>query len=413
MDVSLVILIFSLLAGFYSAINIGANDVANAMATSVASGVLSVKKAVFVSAIFNLFGAIFVGTHVTNTIRKGLIDPLQFADTPHLLQLGMMATVLGSALWVNLATYLRLPVSTTHSIIGGIIGFGLVSVGFSGITWKVVVFVILSWIISPLFGGLVSFIIFTIIKKFILSSQDPISQVKKIGPFFIGIVGFILSLATIYEGLENLHLNLPFFRAFIISSFVGIGAFFTGYLLLRRYKERKNMDPYLQVETMSGPLQVLSASFESFSHGANDVANAIGPVAAIVVIFQTSRVEMKVAVPLWLLFLGGLGIAVGTYGWGKGVMETVGKKITSITPTRGFAAEFGTAATVLLCSRLGLPVSTTHICVGNVIGVGLARGISAIDLTVIRKIFSAWIISLPAASVFSILIYFILTAIFA
>ncbi len=409
MDVSFLILVFALLIGLYSAINIGANDVANAMATSVASGTLTIKKAVLVSATCNVFGAILVGTHVTNTIRKGLIDPSQFADRPTLLMFGMLAAVLGSALWVNIATYLRLPVSTTHSIVGGVIGFGLVSVGFSGITWKVVIFIVLSWIISPVAGGLVSFIIFSIIKKFILSSPQPIEQTKRIGPFFIGTVFFILTLAIIYEGLENLHLDLPFFKAFFISLAVGAAGYLVGAIFLRRYKERET-DPYFQVEKMSGPLQILSASFESFSHGANDVANAIGPVAAIVVIFQTQRVEMKVAVPMWLLLLGGVGLAIGTYGWGRGVMETVGKKITSITPTRGFSAEFGTAVTVLLCSRLGLPVSTTHVCVGNIIGVGLARGISAIDLNVIKKIFSAWIISLPAAGLFSITIYLILSS---
>ncbi len=412
MDFNLAILVFALLAGLYSAINIGANDVANAMATSVASGSLSVRKAVFVAAVFNLSGAVLVGVHVTNTIRRGLIDPVQFAEKPNLLLFGMLASVLGSAIWVNIATYLKLPVSTTHSIIGGVIGFGLVSVGIGGITWKVVLFVVLSWIISPVFGGVIAFIIFSIIKKYILSSPRPIEQTKKIGPIFIGIVGFILSLATIYKGLENLHLDLSFFKAFFISLGIAAAGFFIGSVLLRRYKE-KETDPYFQVERMAIPLQILSASFESFSHGANDVANAIGPVAAILAIVETLQVDMKVSIPLWLLLVGGFGIAIGAYGWGQGVMETVGKKITSITPTRGFAAEFGTAATVLLCSRLGMPVSTTHVCVGNVIGVGLARGISAIDLNVIKKIASAWIVSLPVAGLFSIGLYKIFVFLFA
>lgn len=411
MDYWTVILVVSLIGGFYSAVNIGANDVANAMATSVASGTLTIRKAVFVSAICNLLGAVLVGTHVTNTIRKGLINPNHFADRPNLLLLGMLAAVLGSALWVNIATSFKLPVSTTHAIVGGVLGFGLVSVGFSGITWKVVLFVVLSWITSPVFGGAVSFFIFTVIKKYILSSAQPLERIKKLGPILIGIVFFILSLATIYEGLENLHLNLQFFRALFISILIGIVSGLVGLYFLKKYKERDE-DPYYQAEKLAGPLQVISASFESFSHGANDVANAVGPVAAIVVIIQTQRVEQAVAVPIWLLFLGGAGIAFGTYAWGKGVMETVGKKITSITPTRGFAAEFGTAATVLLCSRLALPVSTTHVCVGNVIGVGLARGISAIDLSVIKKIFLAWLISIPAAASFSIGLYFFLQIFF-
>jgi len=409
---SLFILILGLLAGFYSAVNIGANDVANAMATSVASDTLTVKKAVAISATCDFLGAVLVGAHVVNTIRKGLIDPQQFIDRPNHLLFGMLAAVIGSALWVNIATHLKLPVSTTHAIVGGVLGFGLASVGIAGITWKVVLFVVLSWMLSPLFGGVVSFTLFTIIKKSILNSPRPIGQLKKIGPFFVGIVFFILSLATIYEGLENLHLNLPFGRAFIISLGVGGLGFLGSFFFLRNYRE-KNLDPYYQVEKMAGPLQVLSASFEAFSHGANDVANSIGPVAAVVFIVQTNRVEMNVPVPVWLLLLGGVGIAFGTFVWGHGVMETVGKKITSITPTRGFAAEFGTATTVLLCSRLGMPVSTTHVCVGNVIGVGLARGIAAIDLGVIRRIFSAWVISLPASGLFSIIFYFILLRLFS
>ncbi|MDH5705266.1 MAG: inorganic phosphate transporter [Candidatus Aminicenantes bacterium] len=413
MDIHLfiLILVISLLAAFYSAVNIGANDVANSMATSVASGALTIKKAVVVAAICNFIGAVLVGTHVANTIRKGLVDPMQFGDRPNLFLLGMLAAVLGSSLWVNLATYFKLPVSTTHSIIGGVLGFGLISVGFAGIQWKVVFYVVLSWFISPIFGGIIAFVLFSVIKKFILSSPEPIEQTRKIGPFFAGMVGFILALSVIYKGLKNLHLDLPFLEALIISLCIGLLCFFIGSVLLRKYKEREE-DPYYQVEKMANPLQVLSAGFQAFSQGANDVANAIGPVAAIWAIIQTQRVENTVSVPIELLVLGGAGLAFGVYTWGYRVMETVGKKITSITPTRGFSAGFGTAATVLLCSRLGMPVSTTHVAVGNIIGVGLARGISAINLDVIKKIFLAWIISLPAAGLFTVVIYFILRLVF-
>jgi PiT family inorganic phosphate transporter len=404
MDTSVFILIAAILVGLYSAINIGANDVANSMATSVASKALTIKKAVVVAGICDVLGAVLVGSHVANTIRKGIVDPLHFSDKPNLFMFGMLAAVLGSALWVNIATYFKLPVSTTHSIVGGVVGFGLVSIGFAGIQWKIVLFVGLSWIISPIFGGLIAFTIFSIIKKFILSSTDPIAQARKIGPFFTGMVGFILSLAVVYKGPERLHLDLPLLEALFISLCIGAGGFFLGSFLLRKYK-KTDMDPYYQVEKMANPLQILSASFQAFSHGANDVANAIGPVAAVVAVAQTQRVDMEVPVPIWLLLLGGAGLAFGVYTWGYRVMETVGEKITSITPTRGFSAEFGTATTVLLCSRLGMPVSTTHVAVGNIIGVGLARGISAINLDVIKKIFSGWIISLPAAGLFSVILY--------
>lgn len=411
MEISFIIFIVALLVSFYSAINIGANDVANSMATSVASGALTIKKAVFVAASCDLLGAIFVGSHVSNTIRKGLVDPLQFSDCHNLFLFGMLASVLGSAIWVNVASYFKLPVSTTHSIIGGVLGFGLVSVGFAGIHWKVVLYIILSWIISPFFGGIISYIIFSIIRKFILNSSEPVKQAKKIGPYFIGTVAFILMMSVLFKGIEHLHLGFPFIDAFFISLLIGIAGFFIGGAILRRYKE-KQIDPYYQVEKMANPLQVISASFQAFSHGANDVANAIGPVAAVVTVLQTQKVTMEVSIPIWLLVFGGIGIAFGAYVWGHRVMDTVGKKITSITPTRGFSAEFGTATTVLLCSRLGMPVSTTHVAIGNIIGVGLARGVSAINLGVIKKIITAWIVSLPAAGVFSIAFYYIFIFLF-
>lgn len=412
MDTGLIILIIAVVVGLYSAINIGANDVANSMATSVASKALTIKKAVVVAGIFDMLGATLVGAHVANTIRKGLVDPLEFSDTPELFVYGMLAAVLGSALWVNIATYFKLPVSTTHSIIGGVLGFGLVSVGAAGIHWNVVLLVVLSWIISPVFGGIIAFSIFSIIKKFVLSSETPIERTKRLGPYLTGTVAFILSLSIIYKGLKNLHLDLDFLEAFVISFFFGLLGYLAGYFILKRYK-KKDSDPYMQVEQMANPLQVISACFQAFSHGANDVANAIGPVAAIFAVLQTSKVEMSVGIPFWILLMGGGGLAFGVYVWGYRVMDTVGHKITTITPTRGFSAEFGTATTVLICSRLGMPVSTTHVAIGNIMGVGLARGISAINLNVLKSIFSAWVISLPAAGVFSIGIYFLLKLIFS
>ncbi len=411
MDTGLIILIIAVVVGLYSAINIGANDVANSMATSVASKALTIKKAVVVAGVFDMLGATLVGAHVANTIRKGLVDPLEFSDTPELFVYGMLAAVLGSALWVNIATYFKLPVSTTHSIIGGVLGFGLVSVGAAGIHWNVVLLVVLSWIISPVFGGIIAFSIFSIIKKFVLSSETPIERTKRLGPYLTGTVAFILSLSIIYKGLKNLHLDLDFLEAFVISFFFGLLGYLAGYFILKRYK-KKDGDPYAQVEQMANPLQVISACFQAFSHGANDVANAIGPVAAIVAVLHIGKIEMSVGIPFWILLMGGGGLAFGVYVWGYRVMDTVGHKITTITPTRGFSAEFGTATTVLICSRLGMPVSTTHVAIGNIIGVGLARGISAINLNVIKSIFSAWVISLPAAGVFSIGIYFLLKLIF-
>jgi PiT family inorganic phosphate transporter len=411
LETGLIILILAIAIGLYSAINIGANDVANSMATSVASEALTIKQAVMIAAVFDVLGAVLVGAYVANTIRKGLVDPAHFVDFPNIFMIGMLAAVAGSALWVNIATLLHLPVSTTHAIIGGVLGFGLVSVGASAINWTVVGYVALSWVISPVFGGVISYVIFSIVKNYILNSSEPIKKTRNLGPYFVGVVFFVLTLAIIYKGLKNLHLDLPFLEATLISLLVGLAGYGIGSILMRRYIE-KDTDPYAQVEQLASPLQVLAACFKAFSHGANDVANAIGPVAAIVAVLQTSQVTQDLSIPIWILLGGGVGMAVGAYVWGRGVMETVGKKITAITPTRGFSAEFGTAVTVLLCSRLGMPVSTTHVAVGNIIGVGFAGGISALNLAVIKKIFYAWILSVPAAGAFSVGIYFLFRLLF-
>jgi len=411
LDTGLIILFLAVAIGLYSAINIGANDVANSMATSVASKALTIKRAVVVAAVCDILGAILVGAHVANTIRKGLVDPLQFTDTPNLFLYGMLAAVAGSALWMNIATYFKLPVSTTHSITMQADRNVKRKYAFAGIQWNIVLYVALSWILSPVLGGLIAFCLFNLIKKLILSSTEPIAQTRKVGPFLAGIVLFILTLSIIYKGLKNLHLDLPLVNALLISLLVGTIGYMLGRWLLGRYKE-KDSDPYMQVEQMANPLQVLAAGFQAFSHGGNDVANAIGPVAAIVAVIRTQQVDMQVAVPFWLLLLGGAGLAIGVYFWGYRVIETVGHKITTITPTRGFTAGFGTATTVLICSRLGMPVSTTHVSIGTIIGVGLAKGISAINLKVIKSIFSAWVISLPMAAVFSIGFYYLFILIF-
>jgi PiT family inorganic phosphate transporter len=404
------IIIASVLVGLYMAWSIGANDVANSMGTSVASGALTLKQSVIVAGVCTFFGAVFVGTHVTNTVRKGVINVSHFSNDPTLLIYGMLAVLLGASTWVTFATYKRLPVSTTHSIIGAVIGFGLIETGFHGIHWRVVGAIVLSWIISPFGGALISFTVFKIIRKTIFNAPCPVDATKKVGPFFIGLVFTILSLATIFKGLKHLHLDLPFPKALILSCGVGLFFGFIGYIFLRNYPVRKG-EEYEQVESLANPLQILSASYEAFAHGANDVANAIGPVAAIYAILQTHQVNMQVSVPTWILGVGGLGIVLGISTWGYRVMETVGKKITEITPTRGFSAEFGTATTVLIFSKLGMPVSTTHACIGNVIGVGCARGWAALNFGVIGRILFMWIVSLPAAAALTIIFFKILTII--
>jgi PiT family inorganic phosphate transporter len=355
----------------YMAWNIGANDVANAMGTSVGSHAITLKQAVLLAAVFEFAGAFLVGGHVTDTVRKGIVSPAVFQGQPELFVLGMLAAILAAGVWLHLATFLRLPVSTTHSIIGAIVGFGLLVGGMSAVHWGKLGSVVLSWIVSPLCGGLMGWLTFTYIKRSILTRWNPIRAARTIVPVLIFPVAVILVLSILYKGLKNLNLDVSLNTAIMISLGIGVAAFLVMKIILVP----------------------------------NDVANAIGPFAAIVSVFRSGDLAMKVPVPVWILALGGVGIVVGLATWGYRVIETVGKKITHITPSRGFSAQFATATTVLVCSKMGLPISTSHTLVGSVIGVGLARGIAALNLSVILSIVNSWIITIPATAIVTVVIY--------
>jgi inorganic phosphate transporter, PiT family len=400
--------IIAIIAGFYMAWNIGANDVANAMGTSIGSGALTLRKAAFIAGIMNFLGALLVGVHVTNTIRKGVIDPLLFRDNPTQFVCGMLGVLLASGLWVTFATWKEWPVSTTHAVVGAIVGFGIAAGGIAIVNWKVIAFIVLSWVISPVFGGIISYLVFMLIKKVFLGPANPYASVIRYGPVFIGGVLYLLCLAFLFKGLKNVHLNLSFWSATVIAGTIGIVCAVLSALYLRRWKTKHDDVDYNDIEELAKPLQVVSAAYESFANGANDVANAIGPVAAIIAILETGDLSMEANVPIWLLAVGGIAIWVGISTWGWRVMGTIGKRITHITPTRGFSAEFGTATTVLICSQLGMPVSTTHTSVGNVVGVGLARGLGGVDLKVVRMIIEGWLYTLPAAGGLAAIFYLVI-----
>lgn len=398
----------------YMAWNIGANDVANAMGTSVGSHAITMWQAVLLAAVFEFAGAFLVGGHVTNTVRKGIVSTELFQGNPDIFVLGMLSALLAAGVWLNLATFLGLPVSTTHSIIGAIVGFGLVVGGISAIHWGKLASVVMSWVISPLCGGFIGWATFMVIKRTVLTSWNPVRAARTIVPILIFPVAVILVLSMLYKGLKNLKLDVPFSQAILIAIVVGIFAYYGMRLfLLVKLKNvpRKRVDAFNQVEKIFAYLQVGTACYVAFAHGANDVANAIGPFAAIVSVFKNGDLAMKVPVPIWVLALGGAGIVVGLGTWGYRVIETIGKKITSITPSRGFSAEFATATTVLVCSKLGLPVSTSHTLVGSVIGVGLARGMAALNLGVVRSIVNSWLITIPASAIVTIFIFLILKTI--
>jgi PiT family inorganic phosphate transporter len=415
------ILITAMLAALYMAWNIGANDVANAMGTSVGSGAVTLRQAVLIAAVFEFSGAVIFGSHVTETVRKGMLDPTAFstagpfgAQGPVLLALGMTAALLAAAIWLQLSTKLGLPVSTTHSIVGAVIGFGILAVGIHGIRWGQITEIVASWFVSPLMGGALAFAIFLGIRTFILRNPDPVAATVRVAPYLVMAVCTILALTFTQKVLHNLMHNPH-------PTFVGLAALAIGGTaglvargVIKVPEATTGADPYPYVEKVFGGLQVLTAAFVAFAHGANDVANAVGPLAAVVGIAKTAYTDVPNGVPLarWILAVGGIGIVVGLAMWGYKVIATVGRHITEITPSRGFSAEFATACTVLLASRLGLPVSTTHILVGAVVGVGIAHGLGALNLRTVARIAGSWIATLPAAAVISALLYLGLKAIF-
>jgi PiT family inorganic phosphate transporter len=395
--------------GFYMAWTIGANDVGNAMGTSVGSGSLTFARAILVAGVMELAGAVLAGSHVTDTIRKGIIDPQLFGHEPALLVLGMLSVLLASAVWLHVATWLSLPVSTTHAVVGAVVGFGVFSRGFAAVEWNKVLEIAVSWVVSPLAGALFAYLLFRFIRRSILNAADPERATRRLAPLLAGLTVGIILLAVFYEGLKNLHLDLPLPRALAVSALSGLFAAGAFYLLIRR-AGRTSFSQLGRVESVFMILQIMTASYVAFAHGANDVANAIGPVAAVVTIVQQGTVAAKSAVPLWILMFGGAGIVVGLATWGYRVMRTIGKSITELTPTRGFCAEFATATVVLFCSKMGLPMSTTHTIVGAVIGVGLARGLDAVNLKVIRSILSSWVLTVPVSALLTMAIYWLALA---
>jgi PiT family inorganic phosphate transporter len=401
--------------GLFMAWGIGANDVANAMATSVGSKALTIKQAILVAAVFEFAGAFLAGGQVTATIRKGIIDADQFADRPELLIFGMLAALLAAAVWLLIASKKGWPVSTTHSIVGAIVGFAAVGIGVESVHWDKVGEIAASWIISPLMSGSLAFFIFMSVQKLILGTSDPLANAKKYVPIYIFAVGFILALVTLMKGLKHVGLDLDGTQSFIIAIIAGLVTMSIGIVAIKRVKVIPSDDDefrFTNVEKIFGVLMVFTACGMAFAHGSNDVANAIGPVAAIVSIVKTGAVTQQSVLPGWILLLGAVGIVLGlaTYGWR--VIKTVGKSITELTPSRGFAAELAAASTVVIASGTGLPVSTTHVLVGAVLGVGIARGIGALNLQVVRNIMLSWIVTLPAGGILAIIFFFLLKGIF-
>lgn len=412
-----IFLILACIFGLFMAWGIGANDVANAMGTSVGSGAITIKQAVIIAAIFEFAGAFLAGGQVTKTIRKGIIDADLLSATPELLVYGMLASLLAAGIWLLVASKFGWPVSTTHSIVGAIVGFAAVGIGMEAVHWSKVGTIVMSWVISPALAGAVSYWLFRTVQKLILNRDNPLESAKKIVPYYVLLTGFIIALVTMFKGLKHVGLEVSATESYAYAFVFGLVIMFMSMVSIRKLKFDPNANKDFQfanVERVFAVLMVVTACAMAFAHGSNDVANAIGPVAAIVGIVQSGgEISQKSILPVWVLMLGGAGIVAGLLMYGRRVMATIGKNITELTPSRGFAATLAAATTVVFASGTGLPISTTHTLVGAVLGVGLARGIGAVNLNVVRTIFLSWIVTLPAGALMSIFFFFTLKGIFS
>lgn len=408
-----IILFLVLGFGIYMAWGIGANDVANAMGTSVGSGALTLKQAIIVAAVFEFLGAFLAGGEVTSTIRKGIIDPVVFEAIPDKFVLGMLSALLAAATWLLVASNRGWPVSTTHSIVGAIVGFSAVVVSVDAVNWGKVGEISASWVVSPLLAGSIAWCLYKTVEVLVLNSSDTRASAARWVPVYMWMVGFMISMVTMLKGLKHVGVDIDlgtgsaFFDSALLAALIGLVVATIGGLFVRQ-QLAKNAN--LGIEGIFGILMIFTACGMAFAHGSNDVANAIGPVAAVVQTVQDGGViAASSGMPWWVLLIGGAGIVLGlaTYGWR--VIGTIGSKITELTPSRGFAAELGAAGTVVIASGTGLPISTTHTLVGAVLGVGLARGTGVVDFGVVKQIVGSWLVTLPIAAVLSIGFYFLLS----
>jgi PiT family inorganic phosphate transporter len=411
-----VLLVLACCFGFFMAWGVGANDVSNAMGTSVGSKALTIKQAILVAMVFEFCGAYLAGGQVTETIKNGIVDSA--AIPPDLFVLGMMSALLSAGTWLLVASLRGWPVSTTHSIVGALIGFASVGVSVDAVNWGGLVPIVSSWVVTPFLSGLIAFGLFKSVQWLIMDTEDPFRNAKRWVPVYMFLTGFMLALMTFTKGLKHVGLHFTTSGSVLLACLVGLMVAAIGILLLTRIKvdaEANKSFHFASVEKVFAVLMIFTACAMAFAHGASDVSNAVGPLAAVVGVIEAGgdmAIGGKSAVPGWVLLLGACGIVIGlaTYGWK--VIATIGKGITELTPSRGFAAELATAGTVVAASGIGLPVSTTHTLVGAVLGIGLARGIGALNLSVVGKIFTSWVVTLPVGAVLAIIYFEIMMLVF-
>ena len=413
MEAEIVYVTLAAVFGVFMAWGIGANDVANAMATSVGSKALTIKQAILVAAIFEFLGAVLAGGEVTSTIRKGIVDASLLSGTPELLIYGMLASLLAAGTWLLIASRNGWPVSTSHTIVGAIVGFAAVGIGLDAVYWDKVGGIVISWVVSPLTAGFIAYLIYISVQKLILRQEDPLARAKRYVPVYIFFTAFTITLVTILKGLKHVGLEIGLANSYILAILIGLMISLVGAVAIQRIKPDRKLERrqhFHTVERVFGVLMIVTACAMAFAHGSNDVANAIGPLAAVISISQTGIVGAESAIPIWVLVLGGCGIVVGLATFGRHVIATVGHRITQLTPSRGFAAGLAASTTIVIASGSGIPISTTHTLVGAVLGVGLARGIEAIDLRVVGRIFVSWVVTIPAGAFLAIVFFYIFKA---
>ena len=400
--------------GLFMAWGIGANDVANAMATSVGSKALTIKQAIFVAAVFEFAGAVLAGGEVTSTIRKGIIDATSVSDSPEILIYGMLASLAAAGCWLLIASRMGWPVSTTHSIVGAIVGFAVVGIGVDAVHWGKIGEIVVSWIVTPMIAGFAAYLIYSSVQWLIIGRENPLERARRYVPVYIFLAGFTITLVTIFKGLKHAGLSLSTQQAYLLATVFGVLIALIGKFFINRIEIDEKADRefhFATVEKVFGVLMIVTACGMAFAHGSNDVANAVGPVAAVISIAKSGIVGQESPLPLAVLFLGGIGIVVGLATFGRHVIATVGSKIIHLTPSRGFAAELAAASTIVMASSTGMPISTTQTLVGAVLGVGMARGITAINLAVVNRIFISWVITIPAGAILAIIFFYILKAV--
>ena len=415
MELAIFYIILAAGFGLFMAWGIGANDVANAMAPSVGSKAITIKQAIIIAGIFEFAGAVLAGGGVTSTIRRGIVDASLLTGQPELLIYGMLGALLAAGLWLLIASRFGWPVSTTHTIIGAVVGFGAIGIGVNAVQWPQVGRIAMSWVVSPVLAGAVAYGLFVSVQRLVLNRKNPLQQARRWVPLYIFLTGYFMTLVTVLKGIAHIGIDLSTLNANLIAITIGLMITVIGTVFIHRipYQPDGKRDyDFVMVERIFGVLMVITACAMAFAHGSNDVANAVGPVAAVVSVASSGNVTQQAIVPIWILVLGGFGIVLGLATYGHKVIATVGENITALTPSRGFAAGLAAAATIVMASGTGLPISTTHTVVGAILGVGMARGIAAINLRVVGAIFTSWIITVPAGATLSVLFFLIFRQLF-